>query len=913
MRSARGARARLGRVALAGAALLGACTEPLLESPAAMPPLVVSLSLSAGAAGGTAAAFARTDAAHLRMASGARVVLDTVVARSSAGDPGFGLTLRIPHASGSYQITADLNSQGQTLFRGTGTGALRRGFRDSVVVTVAPVIAAVVAPDSARTLTALGDTVQATAAAVFASGDTVTGPQPTWADDGVGVVRVSAAGLITAVREGQARLTATYQGLTATTRVRVRATVARIVLPEDSFTVSIDSTTALTAIARDRNGNALTRAFTWQTSNATTATVDSTGLVRALAPGRAVITALADGASASVVVVVPRVGIARVTVTPGFATLVPGDTLRLQATPLDGAGHPVAGAAVSWSTSDPAVATVDGTGLVRALADGTVTITATSDGQVAQVDLVVGHPVLALSQPQVGFAGPTGSGTQTQQLTVTNAGSGAVTGLSVRVAYGAGEPTGWLSASLSSTSAPASLTLRTDLRQLAPGIYHAFVTISSTARGAAPTTVAVQVTVGASVATFTFSSTTPTVTVNGQQTLTATPRDSTGAALPYPVTWTSLDPTIVLVSPTGVLTGVAPGTGHVVASAGGKADTIAVTVTQGTGVGGGGSGTGSLTLVVRVVNDDGGANAVGDLGVTTTAGALTFGAGAADGGGTLRYTSNTLTVNSGMYSLHESTLAGYAEGAWACSKGLVTGNPQNGSVSLAAGDAVTCTITNDDVPVAGITLSITTPTVTVSGKDTLTATVRDSTGAVLPYPVTWTSLDTCIVRVSPTGVLTGVAPGTGKVVATVGSVADTIVVTVVKKRGDDDGHDDGSGSGTGTGTGSGGSGSGSGTGTGSGGTGSGSGTGSGTGSGSSGSGSSSDSGSGGKSGGDGDHKSGDDDHKSGGDGDHKSGGDSGHKSGGDSDHKSGGDRSHRKSGDDDRSRGKSGGDSDHKS
>ena len=61
-----------------------------------------------------------------------------------------------------------------------------------------------------------------------------------------------------------------------------------------------------------------------------------------------------------------------VTVTPAADTLVIGHALRLRAT-VTGAG-----ARVTWTSSDASVATVDGSGLVTGVADGTATITASS-------------------------------------------------------------------------------------------------------------------------------------------------------------------------------------------------------------------------------------------------------------------------------------------------------------------------------------------------------------------------------------------------------------------------------------------------------------------------------------------------------------------------------------------------------
>lgn len=54
------------------------------------------------------------------------------------------------------------------------------------------------------------------------------------------------------------------------------------------------------------------------------------------------------------------------------------DTVRLSAQVLDQNGQVMAGAAVTWATSEPAVATVDGSGLVTAAGNGSAIVTATS-------------------------------------------------------------------------------------------------------------------------------------------------------------------------------------------------------------------------------------------------------------------------------------------------------------------------------------------------------------------------------------------------------------------------------------------------------------------------------------------------------------------------------------------------------
>jgi hypothetical protein len=99
-----------------------------------------------------------------------------------------------------------------------------------------------------------------------------------------------------------------------------------------------------------------------------------------------------------------------------------------------------------------------------------------------------------------------------------------------------------------------------------------------------------------------------------------------------------------------------------------------------------------------VTNDNGGTKAVGDFGIATNAGALSFGAGV--GTTTKAYTSNQLTVNAGTYTLSENNVAGYTEGTWSCTgnAGAVVSTFSAGSVVVGIGETVTCSITNNDDP-----------------------------------------------------------------------------------------------------------------------------------------------------------------------------------------------------------------------
>src|SRR6266851_730877 len=73
--------------------------------------------------------------------------------------------------------------------------------------------------------------------------------------------------------------------------------------------------------------------------------------------------------------------VASVTVAPSPGTLPVGSTAQLTATTKDAAGNVLTGRTVTWATSNPAVATVNSTGLATGVAAGQATITATSEGQ----------------------------------------------------------------------------------------------------------------------------------------------------------------------------------------------------------------------------------------------------------------------------------------------------------------------------------------------------------------------------------------------------------------------------------------------------------------------------------------------------------------------------------------------------
>ena len=179
-------------------------------------------------------------------------------------------------------------------------------------------------------------------------------------------------------------------------------------------------------------------------------------------------------------VVVEPVPVADVTVTPGSVTLDVGATRRFQATATDASGTPLP-RPVSWRSQNPAIATVDGEGLVTATGAGTVSIIATMGSTSGSASVEVSPaPVVALDPEFVTLtARRDGRISEGVDVTVSNAGGGTLTGISTTVNYD-DNGSGWLETSVEQSTAPTTLTLRGDPGELDVGTYSAQVTVSGT-------------------------------------------------------------------------------------------------------------------------------------------------------------------------------------------------------------------------------------------------------------------------------------------------------------------------------------------------------------------------------------------------------------------------------------------------
>ncbi|MDE0072909.1 MAG: Ig-like domain-containing protein [Gammaproteobacteria bacterium] len=243
-------------------------------------------------------------------------------------------------------------------------------------------------------LTALGATVRLMAAVRDQNGQPMPSAAVSWASGAPAVATVDGAGVVTAVANGTATITAAAGGVVASATVTVAQAVAAVVMGRDSLTLTaLGDTLRLTAEAVDANG--LVAAGTpvaWSSNAPDVSAVTATGLLTARSNGTATVSATAGAVSATATVTVAQV-VASVKVTPAADTLVEVDTLRLTAVAADANGHAVNDEAFAWASYDTTVAVIDDSGLVTGVAPGHAMVTATAAGVSGSAELMVAAAV----------------------------------------------------------------------------------------------------------------------------------------------------------------------------------------------------------------------------------------------------------------------------------------------------------------------------------------------------------------------------------------------------------------------------------------------------------------------------------------------------------------------------------------
>ncbi|HEY2324848.1 MAG TPA: IPT/TIG domain-containing protein, partial [Thermoanaerobaculia bacterium] len=210
-------------------------------------------------------------------------------------------------------------------------------------------------------------------------------------------------------------------GLSATSSITVQSAITQLAVLPPSLSIDQNAAGQLAAIGTYADGSTtdVTASAAWTSSAPAVATV-SAGTVTGVSPGVATITATLGSFSASATVTVNPL-LQSITVAPSTATTITGGKQPFTATGTysDGSTRSLT-SSVTWTTSDPAFASIDPTGMTTALSPGTVTLRASLGSISGSATLtVLATPTITAVQPAKGRT----SGGQTVTITGTSFGN----------------------------------------------------------------------------------------------------------------------------------------------------------------------------------------------------------------------------------------------------------------------------------------------------------------------------------------------------------------------------------------------------------------------------------------------------------------------------------------------------------
>ena len=423
-----------------------------------------------------------------------------------------------------------------------------------------------------------------------------------------------------------------------------------------------------------------------------------------------------------------------VTVNPANPSIAPGIVLPFSATGTysDTTTHDLTTSA-TWSSSNPAAATVNGSGQATAVAIGSSTISAALGAQAGSTNLNV---VPSLVSIQLNPQNPTIAAGTTQPFTATGTFSdGSTQDLTTSVT--------WNSSLLSVATIAAS--------GLANGIAAGQSTVTATAGSVSASTL---LTVNpATLNAITVSPANPIIAAGTTQAFTATGLFSDGSTqnLTASVTWGSLTSSVAAINSSGLATGLAPGQSTITASLGSVSNSAILTVT-------------AAVLTGIVVNPSNPSLLVGNTQQFTATGTYSD--------SSTQDLTSAATWNSSNPSV-ASVSAGLAAG-WTVGTTTVsaTFNSVSGSTAL--------TVTVTPPVLQSISVTPANPSVAIGQNQQFIATGQYSDGSTqdLSSSVSWGSSQPSLAGITTAGLASGLSGGSTAITATLGTITASATLNV---------------------------------------------------------------------------------------------------------------------------------------
>lgn len=326
-----------------------------------------------------------------------RAMVATVTGASGQSIGGRNVTWRSSNTS-----VATVNSQGIVSGIALGTVTITASVEldavdgsTSVTVINIPVASVALAPSSPQILR-LGSVLQVTATPRDVNNNPITGRTVTWSSSNTTIATVSSTGLVTPLSVGPVSISAEVDGrISPSLPVTVTEVPPKsVTLAPDTVALQTSGTRVLTPTVIDSLNRTVTnltnRLVVWSSSAPAVASVSSTGTVTALTAGTTRVSLTVDGLKSNDVIVNVTDQVVAVQITPSiFPPMRVGGTLQLTAQALNNQNQPIAGKTITWTSLNPAVATVSSTGLVTGVSVGNATITASVDQRSASVNVNV--------------------------------------------------------------------------------------------------------------------------------------------------------------------------------------------------------------------------------------------------------------------------------------------------------------------------------------------------------------------------------------------------------------------------------------------------------------------------------------------------------------------------------------------
>ena len=272
--------------------------------------------------------------------------------------------------------------------QGTGVttiGISSNGVSAAATLTVNPAALVTIAISPQAPAIALGTSQQFTAMGKYTDGsaqDVTAVVNWSSSDATVAIIgnTVGSYGLATSSGQGSATITATASSLSSSTTITVgQATLSSLAVTPSSVSVALGYNEQFTAIATlsDDSVQDVTQSATWTSSTPTVAVVNSTGLAASLLVGTTNVSASFGAAVGSALLTVISPVPVSLVISPANPNIFVSGQQQFGATLnySDGSFLNVT-TAVTWNSSNPAVATVGATGLAVGMAGGLTEIAA---------------------------------------------------------------------------------------------------------------------------------------------------------------------------------------------------------------------------------------------------------------------------------------------------------------------------------------------------------------------------------------------------------------------------------------------------------------------------------------------------------------------------------------------------------